>query len=254
MAVAPSTASQLAPWGLFETVARGGAAASELRRQALVEGPARVAAITPDAADAGPRVARSVARWLPFRPGDARCGAMPAPAVASGLVRSDKQASRRTAWVTLPVDASGAGAAAASMTALALSGAGGALERALDGTTARGTAYLLGGGARAVLVVELDGEPDRLDAATSQVRALLSRLARGGATHVDHARALARHEAADLASRLDPRRRLVDLFRGEPATASPPDLAAFRAWLAAALRDDRVAVVMPAPAAPTPTK
>ena len=250
-ALSPSTASQLAPWGLFEALARGGAAAAELRREALVEGPARVAVLAPDGVDATGAIPGVVARWLPFRPSSARCGAMPAPAIASGLVRTDKQASRRHGWVSLPVDASGAGWAAASMTALALSGQGGALERALEGTASRGAAYLLGSGTRAVLVVEVDGEPDRLDAATSQVRALLSRLGRGGATQADHARALGRHEAADLAARLDPRRRLIDLFRGD-APSPAPDLAALRAWQASALRDDRVAVVLPAPA-PAPS-
>ena len=243
-ALAPASAATLAPWGLFDAVARAGAVAVDLRRDALVAGAARVAVISPEVGADASAVAPILARWLPARERVGACAPLGGASLASGLVHLPSGSSRARGWVAVLFDATGAGASAATITALSLGGEGGTLERALETTSVRGSAYLLGAGPRAALVVELRGEPDRLELAVAQVRALFVRLAQGAASPADLERATSRFSAGDVAAHLDPRRRLVDLFRGVAAPALPA-LPAWRSWLAGALRDDRVTVVLP---------
>jgi hypothetical protein len=67
--------------------------------------------------------------------------------------------------------------------------------------------------------------------AVAQVRALLERLGRGAVSQEDVVLAERELSRAELETSLDPRRRIIDLFRG--ATQQPPlDLSALRAFQA----------------------
>jgi hypothetical protein len=94
---------------------------------------------------------------------------------------------------------------------------GGLLDRALAELPATARATALGGPRAAALVVRLAAPPDQRDAALVRIRALFDRFASGVATAADIQaadRELARAEAAE---RRDPRRRIVELWRGSPA-------------------------------------
>src|ERR1019366_4373657 len=90
-----------------------------------------------------------------------------------------------------------------------------------------------------------------IDAAVAQVRALLDRLRHGALREEDRARAAAALARGKLAGALDPRARVVDLWRGEPP-AAVPSIDDLRAFAAATLRDEAFVIVAARPARPPP--
>jgi hypothetical protein len=131
---------------------------------------------------------------------------------------------------------------AAAATVFLLNRRGGWLEQALSGAglAAAARAAFQGGGHAAALVIEIRAV-DRKREAVAQVRALLDRLAQGAASAADLS--LAEKEQAKLFSTLtlDPRRRIVNLWRG--AEAAPPlDLAALRTFQGTLRAENHVVV------------
>jgi len=103
-------------------------------------------------------------------------------------------------------------------------------------------------------MIELKAPAAALLPLSAQVRGLLDRLRQGALSADDLTRALALNQAAELERSLDPRRRIVDLFRdardaneGTQRAQLPirpsPSLDAWRTWASATLRDDRLVVV-----------
>lgn len=245
LGLAPGQPTRLAPWGLFDGVARGGGEAARLRWASLARGPVRIAVLATESAEQGATIARAVERYLPRESREAarQCptAAPWVPPVGAQRAAPLPAGHAPRAFVTVPVDASGGGQAAATLTAHALGGDGGLLERALESTGARASAYLLGAPASSVLVVEIAGPDPALDPAIAQVRALLSRVGRGALSAPELERATARFAQSTMEAQLSPRKRLVDLWRGLPSPDAPT-APALAAWLAAHLRDDRVSV------------
>jgi hypothetical protein len=102
----------------------------------------------------------------------------------------------------------------ARATVFLLNRSGGWLERALGDLPATASATALGGPRAAALLVRLSVSADQREAALARVRALFDRFPTGVATTADIAaaeRELARDDAID---RRDPRRRIVELWRG----------------------------------------
>jgi hypothetical protein len=125
------------------------------------------------------------------------------------------------------------------------------LSKALGAGLARSwSARVLGGPHASALVVTIATAPGALDAAVAQTRALLERLRQGALAEGDHARAAAAAEKAGLASSLDPRARLVALFRGASPSSPPPTLDALRAFAAQVLHDDALVIVALRPRPP----
>jgi len=80
------------------------------------------------------------------------------------------------------------------------------------------------------------------------VRALLQRLRQGAIASGDFERSSAVRQRWDIEGSLDPRRRLVDLWRDvRAASRAPVSLDAWRAWAAASLRDDKLVIVLARP-------
>jgi hypothetical protein len=140
--------------------------------------------------------------------------------------------------------------ALAEITATALDGAGGLLAAALSGAGADATASarLMGGGRAPALVIDVRAPTDDLAAATAEVKALLLRLSTA-VTETDLARAASAWDRREDEARVGPRRRLIDLWSGRrprlspPAAATRPSIAAWRAFLGAALREGALTVV-----------
>jgi hypothetical protein len=97
--------------------------------------------------------------------------------------------------------------------------AGGWLETALvkPGLVASARAHLLGGESQGALVVEVAALDDNVEDAIGQVRALLTRLADGAASAADLAHVQKVLVGEDTLRELDPRGRIVELFRGGAA-------------------------------------
>ncbi|HEX6277944.1 MAG TPA: hypothetical protein VFZ53_33100 [Polyangiaceae bacterium] len=108
---------------------------------------------------------------------------------------------------------------------------GGWLERALADLPATASATALGGPRAAALLVRLAAPPEQREPALARVRALFDRFPAGVATAADVALADRELARADGAERRDPRRRIVELWRGggPPARLEAARLAKFLA-------------------------
>ncbi|MDP9150891.1 MAG: hypothetical protein M3O36_13255, partial [Myxococcota bacterium] len=100
---------------------------------------------------------------------------------------------------------------------------------------------VLGSPPNQAFVLRVVASEASLDAAVAETRSLLDRLRQGFLREEDRSRAAASlAEAATLAS-LDPRARVIDLWRGDVA-AQPPSLDALRSF-AASLKDEALVIV-----------
>ena len=262
-AVAPGHPSWVAPLGSWDELAKTGVEGASLRWSALTSGPLRLAVLANDDSQQSDAMARTVDRWLVRTSDQPRaCPAVDAaPTPRSGTVEvtlvapSALSAPLVQAIVGFGVAPQGtAESSFAELTLAGLSGAEGWLTRALGSSALGATAQarLIGGRRAAALMVDVRAPEGQLDAAVAQVRGLFQRLRQGVLSQADLDRSTAQRDKWDLEASLDPRRRLVDLWREpSPVQASPSQtspktisLDAWRAWAASALRDDKLIVVL----------
>jgi hypothetical protein len=119
----------------------------------------------------------------------------------------------------------------AEWTVLLLNRRGGWLDRALHSTglATHSQAMLLGGRNAGAIVIELAALGADIGPPVAQVRGLLSRLTDGAATNDDVLFARRLHARHRVQSALDPRRRLIELWRGA-TRRSPADLGSLRSF------------------------
>jgi hypothetical protein len=252
-AVAPGHPSWFVPTGTFDALGRSSDATLFTRSAALRAGALRVGVIAnTDAAQATAAV-RAVDRWVTRRAGESRTCATPStpPPPRPGTYPVDATGNPSEAWIAIPLVSptsapDEAGRALASWTAALLDGPDGLLARALGpaALAREWSAKVIGPARAAALVIRITSGQAALDAAVAQTRALLARLQKGAIDEGDRARAIALRQRNDLQRALDPRARLVALWRGEPESApAPPSLEALRAFAGATLRDDALVIV-----------
>jgi len=255
-ALVPGHPSWLAPLGSWDELAKAGADAASLRWAALAGGPLRIAVLANESQDQADRAARIVDRWLvrsatqprvcsPVEPSSSpKAGTVPVTISPSTLPLAQAlvgigvapQGSPESAW--------------AELTLAALGGADGWLTRALAAPSLAASAQvrLVGGARAAALVVDLRAPESSLDSAVAQVRAIFDRLRQGAMGTSDLERSSATRDRWDLEASLDPRRRLVDLWRdARPLKTAQLSLDGWRTWAAAALRDEKLVVVLAKP-------
>lgn len=267
-ALAPGHPSWIEPRGTLFGLAAQSDDAIELRAAAVRAGPLRLAVVANvDEAQADAAV-RGVDRWIARRPGELRvCPPTPAlqPARGGTYALEQPATSPSQALVAIPLPSDDEpGRTAAIWLAAALDGKDGLLSRALGATApaeseavhrplAHAWSSAVVGPLRAsALVVRVDADDDALDAAVAQVRVLLDRLRQGALREEDRTRAGRTLDAARAEAALDPRDRIVDLWRN--ATTHPwPSLEALRAFAAAVLHDDALVIVAGRPAHVTPS-
>jgi hypothetical protein len=251
-ALAPDHPSWVQPFGLFRRVAEASTESMRAHHQALAFGPLRVAVLAnADAAQAA-AAADAVDRWLSPAPGPRLCrSGPPSPGRAGHLdvkLPDGAPLAQGLVGALFPSPAApGAGPYAyrdlADLTAAALEGPGGLLAAALAGQAATATARVMGGARAPALVVDVRAPEGSLGPALSDVKALLLRLP-STATEGDLVRAASVVERREQDARADPRRRLADLWSGRrPGPTARPSLTAWRAFLAAALREPALVVV-----------
>lgn len=115
-----------------------------------------------------------------------------------------------------------------------------ALARALAGTVRSSSVRLLGVPRAPALVAYLDAPGSALDAAVMRARALFDRLKKSGPTQEELAAARKAHAHAQGIAALDPRTRVIRLWRGQEPIA---DDATIRAACPDVFRDDALVVV-----------
>ncbi len=268
-ALSPNHPSWLAAQGTLFGLAGVSDESVAVRAAAVRAGPLRVAVLANvDAAQADAAV-RAVDRWVARRPGESR--ACPAMAVVNapraGTYAVDLPIGAPSeVLIGVPLPPADAPARAmATWLAAAIDGADGLLAHALGADSARTagaqgsalaqqwSAVVLGAPQSSSIVVRLVGPDASIDGAVAQVRALLDRLRRGALRDEDRTRAAGAIARARLAASLDPRERVVDLWRGE-APGPTPSLDELRTFAAGVLRDEGFVIVASRPPRAPPDK
>jgi hypothetical protein len=261
-ALAPGHPSWVEPLGTTAGLGMTSDDAIAMRAAAVRAGPLRVAVLANT--DDGQAVAavRAADRWVARRPGEARaCPPLPAlAAVRPGTYAVElAPGTPSQALLAFPLAASDeATRVAATWTAATLDGPTGLLARAV-GTPAPGdapvtalarawSATVVGAPRAPALVVRLVASDTTLDAAVAQTRALVGRLQQGALREEDRARAITALGRDAMAASLDPRARLIELWRGKAASGAAPSLDVLRAFASANLRDDALIIVALRPA------
>jgi hypothetical protein len=230
-----------------------------LRAASLRAGPLRIAVLA-NVDDAQAKAAvRAADRWIARRPDDARACPSPetlAPARSATYAVERPAGLPAEAILAVPLAPSAADRKAASWLAAALDGPDGWLARALNAAgadsersplaTAWG-AQVLAAPQSLALLVRLTGPDASLDAAVAQTRALFDRLRQGAIQPEDLARASRRLARATLATSLDPRARVVALWRGDAPPPPAPSLEDLRGFAAGSLHDDALVIVAARP-------
>jgi hypothetical protein len=272
-ALEPVHPSWIEPRGTMLGVSSASNEALAVREAALRAGPIRVAVLANTSVAQAEAASVAVDRWIARRPGESRTcpslAAAPAPRAGIYAVAAPPGAFSE-AWLALPLAAADPSVwTAATWFAAALDGPDGILARALGGrpgvpgaaiagSAGRGAsaalarswgAALVGARRSPALVVRVAADDDALDAAVAQVRGVLDHLRRQGLSEDETARATASVAARRLSASLDPRARVVALWRGE-AEPTPPPSDALRAFAASTLRDESLVVVASRPRRP----
>ena len=264
-ALVPGHPSWLAPFGAWEELANAGVDAASMRWSTLMSGPLRLAVLANESEEQTDWAARTVDRWLVRSlDGGRACAPVEPPGVAkSGTLQVTLPSSPSSPlWQALlgfPVPPHGTTEGAlGELTLAGLTGPDGWLGRATAATSLAATAQarLVGGARAAALVIDVRAPEATLDAAVAQIRALLQRLRQGAIGPTDLERSQALRERWELEASLDPRRRLINLWRDPRAGAAapppaaalaPPSLEGWRAWVANTLSDEKLVVVIAKP-------
>jgi hypothetical protein len=252
-ALVPGHPSRLAPLGSWDQLAKAGLEGASLRWGSLNGGPLRLAVLANDGPEQAEDAARIVDRWVVRTPQPRACSpaeAPPSPKAGTLSVTIASSSPLAQALIGVPVPKQGAEDAAFGELLLAgLGGSEGWLAKALGSPSIAATAEarLVGGANGAALIVDVRAGEASLEGAVAQVRGLFDRLRQGAIGAADFERSAAQRERWDVEASLDPRRRLVELWRDKKALKTAPSLEALRAWAAASLRDDKLVVVLAKP-------
>jgi hypothetical protein len=245
--LSPSHPSWFVPFGLRGSVVEASTAAVDLRWAAVSDGPVRMAVLANVDATQADTAIRALDRWIVRADGPLRACTSVAPATVPEAqhvtVDSLGEPPRAMLGVVVPVSDT-ASAAMLDLIAAALNGEDGWLARSLAsfGARVRASARIAGGSHISALVIDIRGPDLSLDPAVSQVLAALDRLAKGAATADDLARGKAWLARQDREASLDPRNRLVAVWRN---TAARPNvsLADWNTWLARTLNARNISSV-----------
>jgi hypothetical protein len=241
--------SWLEPRGTLESLTAVHAGALDPALHRFLARPQRLAVLANADTKQSEHVRRELERWL--RPVRAEVGRCPAPVAVSPargelVLETTGESPPEGSYVSVPLPPwNGAVPREALATLVLLNRKGGLLEQVLRDLPATASARVLGGPRAAALVVQVAAARGEQARALSQVRVLFERLAQGAVGAEDAAyaeRELARAEAEE---RLNPRRRVVDLYRD--SAASPPLDAPRLARYHAALRSSEQLLVSVSP-------
>lgn len=222
------------PRGSWSSVNRLNTSTVERRRDLLLRGPWRVAVLS-GSPNAAAYAQRELKRWLwPYVDPNAKCAALPSPTPKPGLYRVETSATKlqANAWIWIPISNPERDRAAAERTAMLLNRSRGWLEAALRPAqvAASAQARLLGGRRRAALAVGIQANPEQVEPAIAQVRALLERVAGGAMTRAEFELSDRYFQLRDQDRAFDPAFRTISLWLGSSATPPAPSLAQLRAF------------------------
>jgi len=218
--LSPEHPSWLEPRGLWGSVSDLPTEALERARRLLLSSPLRLSVLASAPGQAQVAAAELESWLMAFRTEARACPSARVEAPRRGQVRVEARDETFLEGAYVGVGFGMTGARAARLTelsALVLNRPGGLLEQALAASApaASARAHALGGTRRPALLIDVRALPDRLPDAVGRVRGVLDQLARGAVATPELAFALSELARRDASARFDPRRRIVDLWRGE---------------------------------------
>jgi hypothetical protein len=255
--LAPGHPSWVQPLGTSLGLGSASDEAIAMRAASARAGPLRVAVLANTDETQAEAAVRAADRWVARRAGEARA-CPPVPTLAAmrpGTYAVELAAGAPSqALLALPLPVGDEWARTAALwTAAALDGQSGLLARAVgspapgEGTApalARAwSASVIGVPRAPALVLRLVAPDTTLDGAVAQTRALLNRLQQGALREEDRGRAALAITREAMAASLDPRSRVIELWRGQPASAAAPSLDALHTFASVVLRDDALIIV-----------
>ncbi|MBE7480714.1 MAG: hypothetical protein HS104_12115 [Polyangiaceae bacterium] len=207
--------SWLDPRGTWRAVSQSLTLTADTRRRLLLSGPLRLAVLANAKDQQAEAVSSVLERWLrPLRSAPTACAAGSRKPPQGGEVNVEVPSpDQARIYLTYPIAPSRS--RDAEWTVYLANRPGGWLEQALGGLSeshARATA--LGGSSAAALLVELRCEESDCGAALGRIRGLWQRLGKGEASAADAEIARRHFEARDAERALEPRARVVELWRG----------------------------------------
>jgi hypothetical protein len=215
--------SWLEPRGTWESLSNASANSIQLQRAAFLRGRLRLASIGNYAAEQSEAGEARLASLLRVAsPGSAECAPVVRTRSLAGTYRLEtRERAGTSAVIAMSVPSSPSGVPDELLwTEFLLNRTGGWLEQALinPGLVSSARARALGGPDAAALVIEVLAVDEKIDQAVAQVRGLLARLRAGASTEADAARAQEYFERFRAQRQLDPRQRIVELWRGKERT------------------------------------
>ena len=230
--LSPEHPSLLEPRGTWSTVTSLTNDTLERVRRVLAQAPLRLSMLANVNEHQVAAAETELEAWLlPLRAELRACSPTGVAASRRGLLELGvpEADAREGAYVGAVLDeATPRAARALELTAFLLNRNDGLLEQALSGSKLKATAraHALGGARRPALVIDVRALPQDVPDALGRVRGLLDRLAQGGITQAELKYAEQELDRADAFGRLDPRRRVVELWRG--SRTAPLDLPTLR--------------------------
>lgn len=224
-ALSPDHLAWLEPRGTWASLALSNRDSVAARSRDLLRGPLRVAVLANRDEAQAAVAAHALERWFaPWRDDPRRCQATPERAARSGeiSITVPESASPESAYIGVPFASRLKYDREAEAFAALLNAAHGPLSRALEDAhlNASARASIIGGGRAAALLIEVRSNDDDARKATLEVRRALDRAASNQLSSDELGLAQRVAEQRALTASLDPRRRIVDLWRG--AGAGPP--------------------------------
>lgn len=243
--LAPGHPSWLEPRGTFGSIDGAGTEAAEAERRRLVGEPLRLAVLASWEAAQADTLAAALGRWLGAASDpDRRCtpiAAAPAPAATVDLA-AESAPERAVAHLAYSLGPDAAAARQeAEIARWLLAREGGWLDAALAGLTASARVELLGGERLGAVVITVEATPADRDAAVTAVRERIDRIASAPPAGADVSQGLAAFAAGAARGSLDPRRRIVELWRA--TEAHPPTAASLARFLSAAFSPERLVLL-----------
>ncbi|MES1176943.1 MAG: hypothetical protein ABUL62_21660 [Myxococcales bacterium] len=218
-ALAPDHVAWLEPRGTWASLALSNRDSVGARGRDLLRGPLRVAVLANQDEAQAAVAAHALERWFaPWRDDPRRCQVTAERGTRSGEISLTlpDAANIETAYVGVPFASRLKYDREAEAFVGFLNAARGPLERALAEASlnASARASIIGGGHSAALLIEIHSSDEDARKATLEVRKALDRAVAGQLSNDELAEAQRASAERALASSLDPRRRIVDLWRG----------------------------------------
>jgi len=240
-ALVPDHVAWLEPRGTWASLAQANRDSVAARGREILHGPLRVAVLSNEDDAQAESAARALERWFAaWRDDPRRCQTSAERAPRSGEVSLTvaDTGNAESAYLGIPFPSRLKFEREAEAFAMLLNAPRGPLAQALDAAqlNASARASIIGGGRAAALVVEVRASDDDARKATLEVRRALDRFVQSQVSNEDLTSAQRVTQQRGLGASLDPRRRIVDLWRGTAAEGalSRSSLRAFQAALSGA--------------------